>query len=157
MATLEEYSSDVGLMTREGIVNSRNVSGPAVFTPVEVLLVEDDEADAYLVERALNDNPRVGQIVRAKDGEEALGMIDAGEIKPDLAIIDLSMPRKDGFTLLKDFASRENVSFTSIVLTSSKAGADARRAWMRGADRFFTKPKTLEKLSSILDDVISDL
>jgi CheY-like chemotaxis protein len=91
----------------------------------------------------------------ARDGVEALEMIDRGDARPDLAIVDLHMPRRDGFALLRDFAARDAVQFPSVVLTSSRAGADAYRSKKRGAVEFLTKPNNREKLKSALDSVIS--
>ncbi|MDB5433311.1 MAG: response regulator receiver protein [Caulobacter sp.] len=122
---------------------------------LQVLLVEDDDADAYLIERALAGNPRVGAIIRARDGVEALELVDARRMKPDLAIIDLHMPRKDGFALLSELAARVVVEFPSVILTSSKRGADALRSRKRGATLFVTKPNSLEKLTAALDRVVA--
>jgi CheY-like chemotaxis protein len=101
-----------------------------------------------LIRRALAGNPRIGEVVRVQDGIEALELIDNGTVKPDLAIVDLHMPRKDGFALLREFATRETARFPSVVLTSSRAGADALRSRMRGAVEFLTKPNSAKKLSA---------
>jgi CheY-like chemotaxis protein len=122
---------------------------------LRVLVVEDDEADIYLIRRALANNPRVHDVVVARDGVEALELIDSWSAAPDLAIVDLHMPRKDGFALLRDFASRKSDPFPAVVLTSSRAGADAFRSKKRGAMEFVTKPNTVEKLTTALDQVIS--
>jgi CheY-like chemotaxis protein len=124
---------------------------------LEVLLVEDDEADAYLIKHVLTGNTRIGKVVLAKDGVEALEFIDSGLVSPDLAIVDLHMPRKDGFSLLRDFAARENAAFPAVVLTSSRSGADSLRSRKRGAGAFLTKPNTVEKLAYALDEVISNI
>src|ERR1700679_3473275 len=76
-----------------------------------VLVVEDDEADAYLIGRALSRQPSVSVVVRAADGVEALRMVEQGEVAPDLAFIDLQMPRKNGFNLLAAFAGRAECGF----------------------------------------------
>ena len=116
-------------------------SGEFRLTPqLSVLVVEDNEADAYLIRRALFDQPDVGLVVIAQDGVEALRMVDEGEVTPDLAFIDLNMPRKDGFGLLADFADRKHANFPKVVLTSSSAPVDAMRSRMRGAVRVFSKP-----------------
>jgi len=121
---------------------------------LKILLVEDDEPDIYLINRALEANPRVGEVVVAEDGLKALELIDNGWVYPDLAIVDLHMPRKDGFALLRDFAARNRRPFPSVILTSSASGADAHRAMHCGAVEFITKPDTPAKLSAALDRVI---
>jgi CheY-like chemotaxis protein len=121
---------------------------------LKILLVEDDEPDIYLINRALEGNPRVGEVVVAEDGLKALELIDKGWVRPDLAIVDLHMPRKDGFALLRDFAAKDRRPFPSVILTSSAAGADAHRAMHCGAVEFITKPDTPAKLAAALDRAI---
>jgi CheY-like chemotaxis protein len=128
---------------------------PTLNTPkLNILLVEDDEPDAYLISRALASNPRVGEVVVAENGFRALELIDIGWATPDLAIVDLNMPRKNGFALLRDFANREGRHFPSVILTSSAAKADALNAMHSGAMEFITKPDTPHKLAAALDRVI---
>jgi CheY-like chemotaxis protein len=119
-----------------------------------VLVVEDDEADAYLISRALSAQPGVGKVVRAADGVEALEMVDRGEVEPDLAFIDLHMPRKNGFNLLAALACRTEKSFPMVVLTSSTAPTDAVRSRLRGAIRVVAKPDTVEALGAVLSSAI---
>src|SRR5262245_41636056 len=76
---------------------------------LHVLLVEDDAADAYLIKCALATNPRIGSITRVTDGMQALKAIEEGGIAPDLAIIDLQMPRMDGFRLLVELGVKQGV------------------------------------------------
>jgi len=124
---------------------------------LQILLVEDDEADAYLIRRALTGNAKVSQVVHAWDGVEALDLVDNYDVQPDLAIVDLNMPRKDGFALLRDFAIRESAQFPAIVLTSSTAGADILRSWKRGAVEFMTKRSSVSEMAAALDHVISNI
>lgn len=116
-----------------------------------LLVVEDDDADAYLICRALSGHPAVGEVVRAIDGVEALRMVESGEVAPDLAFIDLHMPRMNGFSLLVAFAEQPEPVFPIVVLTSSTAPADAMRSRLKGAIRVFSKPDTLLGLQARLD------
>jgi chemotaxis family two-component system response regulator Rcp1 len=122
---------------------------------LRILLVEDDAADAYLIRRALKGMPRVVEVVLAENGVEALELIERGAIKPDLAFVDLRMPRKDGFALLRDFAISDSAKFPAVVLTSSKSGEDTVRSKKRGAIQFVTKPRTEQKLAAALGRVIA--
>ena len=122
---------------------------------LRVLIVEDDEADIFLIKRALARNPRIGEVVVAHDGIEALQLIDHWATELDLAIVDLHMPRKDGLSLLRDFALRDTPKFPMVVLTSSRYGADAVRARKRGAFAYLVKPNTVAKLATVLDEVIA--
>jgi CheY-like chemotaxis protein len=121
------------------------------------MLVEDDDADAYLVVSALSSNPRVGRIVRARDGVEALAIVDERKFRPDLAIIDLALPRKDGFAVLLELRHRVTVEFPSFVLTSSRYEPDIYRSEKRGAKAFITKPDSLEKLTTLMDKVVATI
>jgi CheY-like chemotaxis protein len=122
---------------------------------LRVLLVEDDDADVYLIRRALSQLPKVSEVRVARDGVEALELLESWSGGPDLAIVDLKMPRKDGFALLREIAMRKSGTFPSVVLTSSKAGADVYRAKKRGAAEFVTKPNGLEKLKNLLSDLVT--
>jgi CheY-like chemotaxis protein len=123
---------------------------------LHVLIVEDDEADAYLIERALADNPRVSSILRACDGIEALELIEEG-VEPDLVIIDLQMPRMDGFRLLIEMACRGHDGFPIVVLTSSTAKNDIVRSLFRGASKVISKPHSLEGLNREIATTIAAL
>ena len=111
-----------------------NVFQPSLYARrIQILLVEDDEPDAYLHSAALWPAiPGLERLSWRRMGVEALQLIDRGEVSPDLAIVDLHMPRKNGFELMHDFAIRDGARFPSVVLTSSASGADARA---RGALR----------------------
>ena len=124
---------------------------------MSVLIVEDDEADAYLIARALAANPEVATIMRAIDGVEALALVDTGALEPDIAFIDLSMPRKDGLHLLADFTARRQPCFPMVVLTSSPVARDAVRSRFRGAVRVLVKPDSLEDLESVLAATITSV
>jgi CheY-like chemotaxis protein len=127
-----------------------------VASMITILLVEDDEADAYLIERALRNNTRVGEIIRAHDGEEALQILASAAIRPQLALIDLQMPRRDGFSLLLEL-KKLDAELVSVVLTSSRGGADAHRSFHRGARMFVSKPKEPQRMQAILNEVIREL
>ena len=140
-----------------GLKKFRLLSG-ALWSPgLQILLVEDDEADAYLIRRALCDNPRVADIVLAEDGEEALDLFDRRRVFPDLALVDLKMPRKDGLTFLKDLSVRPSALFPCAVLTSSKSAKDAMRAKSRGAVEFVTKPSGEGEMKAALDRIVGSV
>jgi CheY-like chemotaxis protein len=119
-----------------------------------VLVVEDDDADTYLIGRALEDNPAIGAIFHARDGVEALAMLEHGEIQPDLALIDLHMPRMDGFGLLFALSGRPEPIFPMVVLTSSSSPNDAIRSRLRSAVRVVTKPDTVAEMYAVLKTTI---
>ncbi len=143
-------------LAESGELNLYKMMSHSRWSPgLQVLLVEDDEADAYLIRRALSENPRVSNVVLAEDGQEALELFDRRRVFPDLALVDLNMPRKDGLTFLKDLAARPRALFPCAVLTSSKSGKDAARARHRGAIEFVTKPKAEPELKWAIDRLIA--
>jgi two-component system response regulator TctD len=91
------------------------------FCGLRVLLVEDDATDTYLIKCALRNERRIGVVLHAADGIAALALLDDGDFVPDVAIIDLHMPRKDGFALLAELRRHTEISFPKFVLTSSVA------------------------------------
>jgi signal transduction histidine kinase/DNA-binding NarL/FixJ family response regulator len=115
-----------------------------------VLLVDDDEADAYLIDRALGAHPEVGRVVHAKDGVEALALVQRGGLEPDIAFIDLRMPRMDGLQLLVALANGDDHAFPMVVLTSSSSPDDAVRGRLRSADSVIIKPDNIVEMSAAL-------
>jgi CheY-like chemotaxis protein len=126
------------------------IGGPNRPEGLCVLLAEDDEGDAYLIGRALADNRGVGRVVRAKDGVEALTMIERGEVAPDVAFIDLQMPLMNGFDLLVALTESARGAFPMVVLTSSAARNDAIKSRLRNATRVVSKPDTVTELFAVL-------
>jgi CheY-like chemotaxis protein len=98
------------------------------FEGLRVLLVEDDLADTYLIKSALQQDKRVGEIFHPGDGAEALELLRTLDVAPDVAIIDLNMPLKDGFSLLVELSCREGPTIPKVVLTSSLARDDHVRS-----------------------------
>ena len=121
---------------------------------VNILVAEDDAADRYLIGQALRHLPRVGLVEFARDGVEALELLDGNWIAPDLAIIDLKMPRMDGFRLLVEMGVRSEGALPIVVLTSSRARNDAVRSLFRGAARVLVKPDSAHDLEKALGEVI---
>jgi DNA-binding response OmpR family regulator len=122
---------------------------------LRVLLVEDDAADTYLIKCALQNERRIGAVLHAADGLAALALLDGEDFVPDVAIIDLNMPRKDGFALLAELGRRPEISFPKFVLTSSVAQADRIRGRLSGADLVLTKPDTMRELEILLRTAIT--
>jgi CheY-like chemotaxis protein len=149
-----ELKMNTALVQTELALDAPNAE-TETYEGVCVLVVEDDDADAYLIERALSANPNVSGIIRATDGVEALHLVDIGAVDPDVALIDLHMPRKNGFHLLADFAERRSPCFPMVVLTSSTAPTDAMRSRLRGATRVLTKPDSIADLEEVLSAAIT--
>ena len=112
-----------------------------------LLLVDDSEADLYLLEAALEQHGEALDIALAHDGEEAMavlqGAVSGGRL-PDLLVLDLNMPRMGGFEVLS--AVRADPALRGlrvIIFTTSTAKGDELRAYELGATAFMTKPMQL--------------
>ncbi len=126
-----------------------------VLRTFRVMVVEDDEADAFLIATALKGDPHVLSVDQAADGVAAMQMIAGGAASPDAVIVDLHMPRMDGFKLLLELGFRASPRPFLIVLTSSTAPLDLQRSKLRGADLVLTKPASLGELKNMLQDALS--
>ena len=105
--------------------------------PSEVLLVEDNAGDALLVGQALAECQPSVHLHIARDGEQALQMLDQPEFKPDLIILDLTIPRVSGFGVL---ASRPLKKTPVVVFSASESQSDMDRALTLGAHEYVHKP-----------------
>ena len=118
---------------------------------VEILLIEDNPGDARLTQEALNDGKVKNNLHIAYDGVEATDFLfrrnqyqDAP--RPDLIILDLNLPKKNGQEVLAEIKADDNLkSIPVIVLTISKAEEDIIRSYNLHANCFITKPIGLIK------------
>ncbi|MBV8080149.1 MAG: response regulator transcription factor [Actinobacteria bacterium] len=116
---------------------------------VRVLIADDHLLFAEALEAILSLDGRISVIGRAADGEEAVQL--AGSLQPDVVLMDLSMPRGDGFDATRRIRA-VNGSTRILVLTGSAATSDVDRAREAGADGYFTKDQIAEDLvRAILD------
>ena len=114
--------------------------------PVEILLVEDSATDVELTEEAFA-TARIATHLRAvSDGEAALAVLrreppHEHATRPDLILLDLNMPRKDGREVLRDLKADANLSSIPVlVLTTSGAAGDIADAYAAGANAYIRKP-----------------
>ena len=111
-----------------------------------ILLVEDSAPDAMLIRQALREAGFEGQVELATDGEQAMARLNAGP-RPDLMLLDLNLPRKDGREVLAEMkCSEEMRAIPVIVLTTSSAPQDIRFAYEHCANSYVRKPLGLDRL-----------
>ena len=118
-------------------------------TEIDILLVEDNPFDAELTIRALRKNNAATRFIHLKDGAEALEYIfgngayegrDIGEM-PKVILLDLKMPKVDGFEVLKRVKKDNSTKkIPVVVLTSSKEGQDISKSYELGANSYIVKP-----------------
>jgi len=106
----------------------------------EILLVEDNAGDALLVGQTLAERSPQWHLHIARDGEQALQILDQSDFKPDLIILDLNIPRISGFTVL----ALNPLAAPVVVFSASDSDRDIERARILGAVDYVHKPLDLE-------------
>ena len=120
------------------------------------ILICDDEAHIRrLIEQSLEDLEDEGvEILTAADGEEALGRIR--DERPDLIILDVMMPKLNGFEVCEKVKSDEQLSSSYVMLLTAKGQEyDRQRGEEVGADRYMTKPFDPDDLLAVVRDILA--
>jgi two-component system, chemotaxis family, response regulator Rcp1 len=111
-----------------------------------ILLVEDSAPDAMLIRQALREAGLEANVEVAVDGEQAMARLRGGAA-PDLMLLDLNLPRKDGREVLAEMRADDQLSeIPVIVLTTSSAPHDVRYCYQHGANSYVRKPLGLDRL-----------
>jgi two-component system, chemotaxis family, response regulator Rcp1 len=127
--------------------------------PIEILLVEDNPGDVRLTQEALREGKVHNRLTVAKDGVEALSVLRregafASAARPDLILLDLNLPRKDGREVLADIKNDPALRrIPVVVLTTSKAEEDILRTYDLHANCYITKPVDLEQFISVVRSI----
>lgn len=128
----------------------RNVSA------VEILLVEDNPADVRLTIEALKDAKVSNKLHVAVDGVEALSFLRregeyANTVRPDLILLDLNLPKKDGLVVLSEIKEDESLKHIPVVvLTSSSEEKDILAAYDHHVNAYVTKPVDLNDFLNVV-------
>src|SRR5579875_1695900 len=127
--------------------------------PLELLIIEDNPGDVRLLEEAFEELHANVNIRVAKDGAEGISLLlKEREAKhawrPDLILLDLNLPKVSGHEVLAKIKSDPQTRrIPVIVLTSSRAESDVRRAYESHANAYLRKPSTLDGLMAAAQDV----
>jgi two-component system, chemotaxis family, response regulator Rcp1 len=127
--------------------------------PAEVLLVEDSPGDVRLTREALKEGKVRNNLSVVSDGVEAMEFLRregqyADAPRPDIVLLDLNMPRKDGREVLAEMKSDETLKrIPVVILTTSEAEQDILRTYDLHANCYLTKPVDLEQFISIVKSV----
>ncbi len=106
--------------------------------PVAILLIEDNPGDVFLVERALKTCAIPTDVTVAGDGERALSLLMQDGVNPDLVILDLSIPKVSGISVLQQYQPKEKPPV--VVFSSTWGETDIRQALAFGAREVVHKP-----------------
>ena len=127
--------------------------------PVEILLVEDNPADVRLTREALKEGKVYNNLHWAKDGVEALEFLHrkgkyADAPRPDIILLDLNLPKKDGREVLQDIKKDDKLKrIPVVILTTSKAEEDVLKSYNLHANCYVTKPVDLEKFIVVVKSI----
>jgi two-component system, chemotaxis family, response regulator Rcp1 len=128
-------------------------------TPIELLLVEDSEPDVRLTIEALREAKVKNRLWVVDDGVEALEFLrrqgrHADAPRPDLILLDLNLPRKDGRQVLKEIKGDDSLKcIPVVVLTTSKSEEDVLRAYELHANCYITKPVDFNRFMEVVKSI----
>ena len=127
--------------------------------PLRILLVEDSPADAVLAREALSDTHAASELDVVGDGEEAMAYLRgegdyADAPRPDLMLLDLNLPRKDGREVLAEVKSDPSLRrIPVVVLSASACSDDVETSYHRMANAYVRKPVDVEGLTRVLRSI----
>ncbi|MEE8466519.1 MAG: response regulator [Dehalococcoidia bacterium] len=117
-----------------------------------ILIADDEEAVRALIAATLVDSSKY-RVLMAVDGEEALRLVR--EEKPDLLLLDIMMPKKNGYEVCQELKENQSTKDIKVVMLTALAGSIGRqKALGLGADEYFTKPFSPMKLLQVVERMI---
>jgi CheY-like chemotaxis protein len=129
-------------------------------TPFEILLVEDNPGDVRLTEETLGESRVAHSLSVVRDGADAIAFLRcedsyANAPRPHLILLDLNLPKKDGREVLAEIKSDEHLRLIPVVvLTTSEAEQDVRKAYELHANCYVTKPVELDEYIGAVKSVV---
>ncbi|PSB49332.1 response regulator [Chroococcidiopsis sp. CCALA 051] len=135
------------------------VNSTVLFIPIEILLVEDDSGDVQLTKLALEESKMSVNLHVVEDGVEALALLRkegkyASTKHPDIILLDLNLPKKDGREVLAEIKADPNLKrIPVIVLTASQAETDILNAYNLNANCYIIKPVDFDRFVKIVQSI----
>ena len=129
--------------------------------PIEILLVEDNAGDVRLVKEALEENKFLNNLHVARDGVEAMKFLHqegeyADAVRPDLILLDLNLPKKDGREVLAEVKGDEDLKrIPVVIMTVSEAEEDILKTYNLHANCYITKPIDLGQFIKVVRSIES--
>ena len=127
--------------------------------PLSVLLVEDDPGDVLMTREAFAEHGADSRLAVVSDGVEALAYLRreapyTDAVTPDLILLDLNLPRRDGREVLEEIKEDEQLRrIPVVVLTTSQADEDILRSYQLHANAYVTKPVDFERFISVVRQI----
>lgn len=131
----------------------------APLKPIDILMVEDSPTDVLLAKEALDDAKMLNRLYVVEDGAEVMAYLrregrHAGARRPDLILLDLNLPKKDGREVLAEIKADESLRLIPVVvLTTSKAEEDVLKAYGLHANCYITKPVNFERFTEVVRSI----
>jgi chemotaxis family two-component system response regulator Rcp1 len=135
------------------------MTSKAIGEVVDILLVEDNEGDARLAREAMRDSKIRNNLHHVTDGEEAMAFLlqqgrYASAPRPDLILLDLNLPKKDGRQVLAEIKSDERFKrIPVVILTVSSAEEDILKSYNLHANCYITKPIDLDQFMKVVRSI----
>jgi CheY-like chemotaxis protein len=132
---------------------------PDTPTPIEVLLVEDDPGDVLMTQEAFEEHKVRNNLAVVNDGTDAIAYLrregQYGDApRPDLVLLDLNLPRRDGREVLAEIKNDPNLcDIPVVVLTTSQADEDILRSYKLHANAYVTKPVDFERFIAVVRQI----
>lgn len=126
---------------------------------IEVLLVEDDPGDVLMTQEAFEEHKLRNRLTVVSDGVEALAYLRregkyADAVTPDLILLDLNLPRRDGRQVLAEIKEDEQLGrIPVVVLTTSQADEDILRSYQLHANAYVTKPVDFDRFIAVVRQI----
>jgi chemotaxis family two-component system response regulator Rcp1 len=127
--------------------------------PIDILLVEDNAGDVELAREALDDCKLHNRLHAVDDGEKAMAFLRrqdpyAEAPRPDLILLDLNLPRKDGREVLAEVKADDSLkSIPVVILTTSRAEEDVLESYNLHANCYITKPMGLDQFMHVVKSI----
>lgn len=127
--------------------------------PIDILLVEDNPADIRLTQEAFKETRIPNHLHIVRDGAEALAFLQqqnryAGAPRPDLILLDLNLPKKDGrevLAIVKQMPELKRIPV--VILTTSKTEEDINQTYEHHANCYITKPADLDEFLNVIKTI----
>ena len=132
---------------------------PSFVRPITVLMVEDSPSDALMTREALAHAKFLNNLFVVEDGVEAMAFLRqtgkfADALKPDLILLDLNLPKKDGREVLAEIKADERLRLIPVVvLTTSQADEDIAKAYGLHANCYVTKPVDFSSFAEVVRSI----
>lgn len=134
---------------------AKKAAKPSKDAGLAILLVDDDAGDCRLVSESLKDSKRTSSLHIVNSGDEALAYLRrSGKDRPDIVLLDINMPGKDGFATLKEIRATETLTDLPVVmLTTSTDDEDILASYRLHANSYVSKPSSFEDFGQAVRDI----